>query len=384
MAFASIELNQRESLYGQVKDRLPGLWPEVLTRLGIPDSALHNKNCPCPGCGGKDRFRFDNKEGQGTFVCSQGNGQILAGNGWKLLEHVYGWDFHRALPEVAHVLGLGVDADMRFPRPAVIRRPIILLPVNTLAQQNAEAQRLEQARSSLQKLQSSVMPISSVPTVMTYLRGRGLTDEITIRAKNLFAHPALPYYVCRDSGQFECLGNFPAMVAWCQNGQGEIIAAHRTYLNEQGGKLCLQDPDHPERVLPFRKLSTPIRPNQSYAIHLFNPLKNGTLGVAEGIENAFSAILLHKLPVISGINADMLGKLILPGGVSRLAIFGDNDPAGRKGVETLMIRTKEERPEIYVKTIYPQQISPSHTRKSDDWNDNLIQTQPNTERSFSR
>jgi putative DNA primase/helicase len=94
-----------EPLYGRVKDYLRGgdRWPWLLTRFGIPASALKGKNCPCPGCGGKDRFRFDNKDGTGSFLCSQGSGDVLAGTGWALLEHVYGWSFERALEEVARV-----------------------------------------------------------------------------------------------------------------------------------------------------------------------------------------------------------------------------------------------------------------------------------------
>ena len=94
-----------EPLYGRVKDYLRGgdRWPWILTRFGIPAQALKGKNCPCPGCGGKDRFRFDNKDGTGSFLCSQGTGEVLAGSGWALLEHVYGWTFERALEEVARV-----------------------------------------------------------------------------------------------------------------------------------------------------------------------------------------------------------------------------------------------------------------------------------------
>lgn len=94
-----------EPLYGRVKDYLRGgdRWPWILTRFGIPASALKGKNCPCPGCGGKDRFRFDNKDFTGSFICSQGTGDVLAGTGWTLLEHVFGWSFERALEEVARL-----------------------------------------------------------------------------------------------------------------------------------------------------------------------------------------------------------------------------------------------------------------------------------------
>ena len=34
--------------------------------LGVPAKALTNRHGPCPICGGKDRFRFDDKGGRGT------------------------------------------------------------------------------------------------------------------------------------------------------------------------------------------------------------------------------------------------------------------------------------------------------------------------------
>ena len=42
--------------------RCQGRWRTILSEVGIPASALTGKNGPCPICGGKDRFRFDDKE----------------------------------------------------------------------------------------------------------------------------------------------------------------------------------------------------------------------------------------------------------------------------------------------------------------------------------
>ena len=52
-------------------------WEEILLQLGIYLPRL-NKHGPCPCCGGKDRFRFDDKDGRGTWFCNQcGNGDGL-------------------------------------------------------------------------------------------------------------------------------------------------------------------------------------------------------------------------------------------------------------------------------------------------------------------
>ena len=42
------------------------------------------KHTSCPACGGKDRFRFDDKQGDGTFYCNQ----CGAGNGFQLIMNV--------------------------------------------------------------------------------------------------------------------------------------------------------------------------------------------------------------------------------------------------------------------------------------------------------
>lgn len=54
-----------------------GHWPELLAAMGI-DTPHRGKHGPCPACGGKDRFRLDDKGGRGTWICSHcGNGDGL-------------------------------------------------------------------------------------------------------------------------------------------------------------------------------------------------------------------------------------------------------------------------------------------------------------------
>ncbi|EMO7976668.1 helicase, partial [Salmonella enterica subsp. enterica serovar Kentucky] len=45
-------------------------WPHVLgcLNINVPDSP--RRHAPCPACGGKDRFRFDDN-GRGSFICNQ-------------------------------------------------------------------------------------------------------------------------------------------------------------------------------------------------------------------------------------------------------------------------------------------------------------------------
>ena len=83
----------------EVKRAAHGRWPGVLAAFGIPAEMLVNRHGPCPMCGGTDRFRFDDRHGNGEYYCN-GCG---AGDGFRLLEKHLGWDFPRAAREVAEV-----------------------------------------------------------------------------------------------------------------------------------------------------------------------------------------------------------------------------------------------------------------------------------------
>ncbi|MCB1660219.1 MAG: hypothetical protein KDI39_18505, partial [Pseudomonadales bacterium] len=72
-----------------VKRAAQGRWTAIFSRLGIalpPD----NKHAHCPACGGTDRFRYDNQDGHGTFICNQGGNGILSGDGFALIQHKTG------------------------------------------------------------------------------------------------------------------------------------------------------------------------------------------------------------------------------------------------------------------------------------------------------
>ena len=78
-----------------------GHWPDLLAGLGL-DIPRHGKHGPCPACGGKDRFRFDDKEGRGTFIC----GQCGAGDGLELVWRVTSKGPKEAAELIAPMVGL--------------------------------------------------------------------------------------------------------------------------------------------------------------------------------------------------------------------------------------------------------------------------------------
>ncbi|HCZ4695447.1 TPA: toprim domain-containing protein, partial [Salmonella enterica subsp. enterica serovar Saintpaul str. CFSAN004147] len=76
-----------------------GHWPNILPALGV--KVIKNRHQPCPVCGGSDRFRFDDKEGRGTWFCNQ----CGAGDGLKLVEKVFGVTPSEAAQKVNAVTG---------------------------------------------------------------------------------------------------------------------------------------------------------------------------------------------------------------------------------------------------------------------------------------
>lgn len=76
-----------------------GHWPHILPALGV--KVIKNRHQSCPVCGGSDRFRFDDKEGRGTWFCNQ----CGAGDGLKLVEKVFGVTASEAAQKVDAVTG---------------------------------------------------------------------------------------------------------------------------------------------------------------------------------------------------------------------------------------------------------------------------------------
>ena len=87
-----------------LKQAARGRWAEILAALGGVDvGLLDGKNHPCPRCGGMDRFRFTDKDGDGSVFCNQCGKGI--GDGIAALQWLRGWTFHEAVNALAEHLG---------------------------------------------------------------------------------------------------------------------------------------------------------------------------------------------------------------------------------------------------------------------------------------
>ena len=157
-------------------DAARGKWEDVLTRLGIDSRYLRNKNGPCPVCGGTDRFRFDNKNGNGTWYCNQCDPH--SGNGINLLMSFHGWEFAKAAGEIDQVVG------------------------NCSQDQSTQTAK-QDPKIRLRKIQKGLQSIDGINPVSLYLKNRNLP-----KCSALSYHPKQAYY---EDGSYK--GSFPCMVA---------------------------------------------------------------------------------------------------------------------------------------------------------------------------
>lgn len=77
----------------------------IFPAVGISFSRPPHKHQPCPICGGRDRFRCDNKRGSGSFICSN----CKAGDGFRLISLYTGRTGYELMLTVAEILGIESD-----------------------------------------------------------------------------------------------------------------------------------------------------------------------------------------------------------------------------------------------------------------------------------
>ncbi|EJD6672377.1 DUF927 domain-containing protein [Providencia rettgeri] len=118
----------------EVKLKANGQWQNILSNLGA--EVPLNTHTACPACGGKDRFRFDNKGDNGTFICSQ----CGSGDGLDLVQRVLGGCVTEAAYEVAGMIGI----DTRSDNPPAYRSHEVKAQQDALKAQQAQNQANEQ------------------------------------------------------------------------------------------------------------------------------------------------------------------------------------------------------------------------------------------------
>ncbi|OCG08044.1 hypothetical protein A9G13_07560 [Gilliamella sp. wkB178] len=105
-----------------------GRWSDLFDMLAI--EVGKGQHCACPVCGGKDRFRFDNKEGRGTYICNQ----CGAGDGLDLVQKFFSCTVREAADKIADCLGLTVNPNNNEQDNPISKKVVYLLSKSRLGQ----------------------------------------------------------------------------------------------------------------------------------------------------------------------------------------------------------------------------------------------------------
>lgn len=249
-------------------------WPQLLPALGItvPANGAHG---PCPKCVGKDRFRFDDKNGRGTWFCSQ----CGHGDGLDLVRLVMGADAATAAQAVAKSLDLAVP------------------------QVHPTAPAKKQASDEQKKAQAAQVCASMLEACMTgeseYLTKKGLTG----------------HQLALSTGTMKMGGvTFPA---------GSLVLALKDINGAVTGAQLIH-PDGEKRLLPYSVLA-----GSFIALREPGEAVPKVVTITEGFATAITVDALGGGYVVAAVAANNLRnvaqKLREKWPNARLIIAGDND-----------------------------------------------------------
>lgn len=316
----------------KAEDIAYGRWAEILAAAGVDSSFLRNgKQCPCPFCGGTDRYRWTEKNG-GLYICNHCTvGKYKSG--FDLLMRHLGITFQDAAKHVRdHFnIGTGVQGEKAF-RELAARAPAVLYKADP-----------EKALARMRKQWDEARPVTTGDAVDLYLRRR--IPGLQAVPEEIRMHPALPYWLPPDhrDGKPTLLGNFPAMLVRGFDAAGDLVQLHKTYLTGSGQKAEVPHP---------KKTDVGVGSN-SFALRMGVP--SDTLGVSEGIETALASSLLRGVPVWPCHSASIMANFQMPQGmnIKKLIIFADTDQLkdGRRAGEDAAKRLSDTARKAGVRTL---------------------------------
>lgn len=300
----------------RIQDRALGKWRSILPALGVSQQFLTNKHGPCPLCGGRDRYRFDDKAGSGSWICSH----CGAGSGVDLVMRIHNLPFLDAKKLIEQQLPSAV----------------VVMPK---AAQSADVATMAVG------LWRSAQPLTGNDPASWYLVGRGIKP--TAWPTQLRFLPRATY-IHDDKRRTQ----HPAMLALFAAPDASGYTVHTTFLDPAGRKA---------QVPIVRKLA-PGKIPPGGAVRLAPSAD--TMGIAEGIETALSASALFGVPVWAALTAGALLKWQPPATARHVIVFGDHDQSftGQHASYSLAYRLKTEG--LHVEVRLPDEMGT-------DWNDVL-------------
>lgn len=265
-------------------ERARSRWKEILPQLGIEVRFLTNRKGPCPVCGGTDRFRFDDKNGEGTYYCNQ----CGPGVGVILLKKLHGWTHKEACDAIDEVIGKEYRPPLP-PKPAPA------------------------GETKLGAIERLLAEADSPSVVSAYLKRRGLWVSSPV----LRGHKACRYI------NGETVSLHPAVLAPIIAPDGQLESVQRVY---------------DAAVDPRKKTMPPVRTIKGATVHLQEPTDE--LGVCEGFETGLAVHEMFGIPMWAALSAGNLEVFDPPVGILQLHVFADNDEncVGQNAAYSLAVR----------------------------------------------
>lgn len=320
-----------------IKDQAYRHWGDILYRLGVDSCYLvKGVHTACPICGGKDRYRFDDKTPNLTYYCNH----CGHGSGLDMLMKLEGIGLHEALTKVDDVLS-GTHSS-----------------VDTIA--SIKTSLTEPVSKAKKKILEGLIKFTSrTPTQagIEYWDSRGIKGMGGRRIENV-QYGAIAYGVygtIKDEGRYV---KTDAVVGLLSRWGEDPIGAVQIYLE-------------PEKIAPYipndkEYISKPLIKNANLAgsgVWFAGTAKSKILHVAEGLENAMSiASMLNTRHVVATVTAPLMRSLFIPDHVTTVHIWRDDDKAGIDASKKLKERYPAKKTRIK---------NPNKSRNSKDWNDLL-------------
>lgn len=280
-----------------------GRWRAILSGvIGMTDKELSGRHCPCPLCGGTDRFRFTDYKKQGDYFCS-GCGP---GNGFDLIMGVEVCDFAQAAKKV--------DAFLEEEKPeAETFKPEV---------------NVEKRRKDLNEVWLNSGDENAV--LSRYMEKRFIRTDWLPAGWSRDIKGVNNLYL-KGEGR-----GHAGMLALMRNKDGRPVCVHRTYV-DSGQKKMMPPIERMQGVsvwIGIRKL-TDLR----------------TVVVGEGIETTLSGCAhFARCPGMAATNAQFMEELELPGCVEQVIILADHDSSctGQAAAFALAKRMRNKKKRVMV------------------------------------
>ncbi|EBW6193589.1 DNA primase [Salmonella enterica subsp. enterica serovar Agbeni] len=262
----------------KTQEAVKGRWADVFKVFGLPP--ITGKKAfkgECPICKRRGKFRIDDKDGTGSFICV-----CNVGDGWALLNLTQKKSFKELAADVDRIIGNTWQAGPK--------------PEKTDAQRHRER------------------VIKKMPSLVG-LKGTDGEKYLVSRGINVLPTDGVRFCTTQRVNGEIC----QALYALASDSRGELCYLHRTLLKD-GRKYTKWGAA--KKMLRLQE-ETYIEHASSVAIRLF-PVAS-TLGIAEGIETALAAYQISHCHTWATQNTTFMRRFVAPSGVNHLIIFADSD-----------------------------------------------------------